>query len=382
MKYHKSFDRHLTILIDSIKALLYHRQSDVFERIDFDNDSIYLEPLLYTYLNQANDKWMSGLLYGYSNDKSIKADVCSNRAGIIYIPQVGYFKTSLPNTWFSIGQANHQYQLDVEGTPVDYSFEPLCILDFGIELQKHQHPLIEDFLLSTHSPVMNFAPENFCEAHIPYLNNALQLLAVSNPKHFALLVKTLKRIALFTETALNSFAALEIHNMIFLNANSWDMEMFYVDHLSHEGAHITFNTLTYESKFSLFKQHYNTAFSQITGDSADHGSLYLSFHGLFTFVEILESLKSCMLNEALSPEVIHEAKGRFAFQLQRFKNSLNTFLELDIVEGEGQQWLDFFLRKYRIIDNEYGHLPKEYTLLMPSYDFNAPAFERNNPLPV
>lgn len=380
MNFYDDFDTQSAAMIDSIKGILYERHSDIFDRLDFYDDKIYQEPLLYAYLNQENEKWLDSIIYGYENVKKAKIEVFSNAEGVIFLPQIGYFKTDKFESTITLTIKDGQCYFELGGKEVKYSFEPLCMLAFGIELQKYQHPLLESLFRSYNLLSSDFVVNDVFVPHINHINSALSIIKEHNENHFNLIQKTLKRVMLFTATEPNSFATLVAHNMVFLNVNSWDNEMFFVDHLSHEGAHVTFNTITFESKVRLFKVHHNTDFSEVTGDSNEQSSLYLRFHGLFTFYEITKSLRSCMLSTELSEEHIHEAKGRFAFQLRRFKNSLIRFEKLDVFEKEGRSMFDFFATYYKGLETEYGQMINNYDLLMPSYDFNCKAFKEKNPI--
>ena len=54
------------LMIENIKMLLYKADEDIFETLDFENDSIYQEPLLYAYFNDKNNKiQLDQILYGY-----------------------------------------------------------------------------------------------------------------------------------------------------------------------------------------------------------------------------------------------------------------------------------------------------------------------------
>lgn len=382
MNFYNDFDAILGIMIDSVKEVLYTRHTDIFDRLDFNDDDIYLEPLLYTYLNQMDDKWLDSLIYGYEKDKKNRILVFSNSEGVIYMPRVGYFITNVPNGEITLNTINEQYQLEFDGKELAYTFEPLLFLSFNVELQKYSHPLLELLFKARNIQSEDFTMRGVFNSHVENIDKALFLIKKFNPDHFSLLEKVLKRIMLFTASRPNSFATIEVQNMVFLNVNPWDNELFFVDHLSHEGAHVTFNILTYESKLKLFKVHFNTNFSDVTGDPEEHSTVYLRFHGLFTFYEILKSLKGVMLTNTLSAKRIHEAKGRFAFQLNRFRISLQSFEKLDIYLDEGLFWLEFFSKEYLKLEKEFGHMAKEYDLKMPTYDFNAKVFENKNPVKV
>lgn len=185
---------------------------------------------------------------------------------------------------------------------------------------------------------------------------------------------------LFNPTDPNCFAVFAAHNTVFLNVKDWDTELFFLDHLSHEGSHVVFNTLTFESKSRLFKFPYDMSFSEATGRKDEHSTLYLRFHGLFTFIEILKTLKAAMHSSILTDEMVHEAKGRIAFQLKRFENSLKSFDGLDIFREEGRVWYNFFVSEYDKFQTELGFIRSEFDMSQQSYDFNWDIFRKLNPV--
>lgn len=48
------------MLVENIKLLLFKYDPDIFDRIDFDNDSIYQEPLLFAFFNSDSQN-----IYGF-----------------------------------------------------------------------------------------------------------------------------------------------------------------------------------------------------------------------------------------------------------------------------------------------------------------------------
>ncbi|MEH6306933.1 hypothetical protein RYH73_14870 [Olivibacter sp. CPCC 100613] len=379
MNYFENFTGLQQNLIDSIKKVLFRRVGNIFDRLDFYDDEIYMEPLLYAFLAQPDDKWLDSIIIGYESDKKKEIDVFSNSSGIIYIPNVGYFKTDLMESSFKFHYSSgSEHGLFQDGLPVNYEFEPIYKLKNGVEVQIHPHPLLEPlFPFKIDKKVQN----DLKDAHMDHLENSFLFLQLGRPEFYDTLLSTLKRVMLFNGTEPNSFAVFGAHNMVFLNVNHWDNEMFFIDHLSHEGSHVIFNTLTYYSKQSeLFNVSYDTSFAEITGRKEEHSDLYSRFHGLFTFVEILKSLKSTLTMQQIDHKLVHETYGRIAFQLNRFDNSLKSFKGLGIFKEEGLLWFRYFENEFEELNNEFGHLRTKYKLSSPTYDFNGQVFLERNPI--
>ncbi|MBE9490301.1 MAG: hypothetical protein IMY67_08420 [Bacteroidetes bacterium] len=85
-------------IINTIKVLLFKKYQKVFNFIKYEDENIYLEPLLFSCFNsvQKNENLIAILeeiLQGYFFKKEeIKVRYSFNKNDVAYIPQVGYFK--------------------------------------------------------------------------------------------------------------------------------------------------------------------------------------------------------------------------------------------------------------------------------------------------
>lgn len=374
------FDNDLSNVIDSMKKMLFNRHNDIFDRLDFENDMIFLEPLLYSYVYQTNDKWLDSIIYGYEKIKKPSIEIFSNSEGIIYMPQEGYFKTNYPNQAFVLITNYNQKDILLNEKKIDYVFEPLLFLDNGMELVKYQHPLFDPIFHDIVKEALEIVIEDVYKTHTENLNKGLKIIEECNNDFYKLLKKNLKKIMLFSGEKPNSFAVMTAHNMIFLNMNNWDNEIFFADHVSHEGGHVIFNTVTYESKYQLFNYHHNISFSEVTNSITQHGTLYLRFHAFYSYVQIIKSLSVFLFNEKNNEILLHEAKGRFIFHMGNFKRSLDLFEIKDLFKPEGRKWFDSFKRYFYSLELKYNELKPMYDLSFQPYDFNSIIFEKQNPL--
>ena len=382
MNYYSEFQNcHLKVL-DTVKQALYSRHPDIFERLDFADDTIYAEPLLFSYLNQADNKWLDCIIYGYEKEKKEKIYVFSNAEGVVYIPNLGYFLTCLPNQQLILNSSGEAMILECEGQLIEYGFEALSFTDFGIEMVKYQHPLFEP--LFTEGEPADYQPvvSGLHKKHLQSINKSLQIIKDCHPALFTLLQCCLKKIMLFNARHPNSFATLSAHNMVFLNVNSWDREFFFVDHLSHEGSHVIFFTLTFESKFELFNCAFDTPVTAFKDIPLRQGTIYLRFHGLFTFMEMTKTLNFCMNSHYGHDDTIHEIRGRFIFHMQRFKLMIDIFERLDIFKKEGWSWFEMFKKNYALLLPAFKELENRYSVRDQPYDFNYAIFAGANNLVV
>lgn len=374
MNYYANFEEHLGAVVDSVKKMLFARHRDIFQRLDFHNDDIYLEPLLYTYLQQQDNKWLDSIIYGYEQSRKPLIAVFPNSNGVIYLPNTGYLRTSFSGNSLILRTTGNTMTLLDGDNEVPFTFEPLLHSEHGIEIVTDHHPLLMNVFTEQGNRPEDIHVSGLHLQHLASFNKGMHIIRQLNPDHFGLLLKNLKKVMLFTATQQNSFAVLSAHNMIFLHVNPWDDEIFFADHISHEGAHVTYFTLTYETRQQLFTINCNTPLGDLVGNPGHYPSVYLFFHGMFTFTEITKTLQGCIDLAGLTPLQQHDVKGRFIFHMQRFKLSLDMFAELNVFKEEGAAWYALFLAQYEAFEQQYTSLLPLYNLTGQPYDFNSKTF--------
>ncbi|WP_313387076.1 hypothetical protein [Chishuiella sp.] len=378
--FYNEFDLRLGEVVDSVKMLLYKRHEDIFERIDFYNDNIFLEPLLYTYLTQKDNEWLDSIIVGYEKKPKRKINVFTNKLGIVYIPNIGYFTTKKNSKMLKLEILSQEEFIMYDGMEkIDFIFEPLCILENEIELIKTQHPLIEKFFIKKDNKKEAVKIESIFEKHINHFNKAYNIIKEYYRSYFDLLHKNVKKVMIY-EGESNSFASIQVHNMIFLNTKNHDDEVFFLDHILHEGAHVIFNTLTYKTKHNLFTVPFNSLLKDFIGNAEEHGEVYGRFHGLFTQSNINSCMKICLEKKVFSGKQEHELIGRFSSNLKRFKNAIYTFNNSNLYTEEGSKWYEFFEKKQKTLYNSNRELIDKYNVSNQPYVFSYKIFSETNPL--
>jgi hypothetical protein len=378
MNFYTDFNTSSQIVIDSLKYLLYTRHPDIFSRVDFEDDKIFEEPLLFTYITQDENKWLDSIIYGYEKSKKDKIEVFSNSEGTIYIPNYGYLLTGYPNFKMQLLTTDVELTLTLDNKSIPFEFEPILILQNKIEIIKYQHPLFEKIFTAGNTENCIIEINGIYKPHIESFTAGLNIISRCNPIFYKALKMNLKKIILFSAKTPNSFVDMKMHNMICLNVNAFDTEFFFVDHISHEGAHLTFNTLTYESKNDFFTVPFDTPFSEATGQNFEHSTIYLRFHGIYTYYEIMKTLEKVILTETLTEEKMHETKGRFIFHLHAFALAIESFEKLDVFKEDGLKLFNYFRNYYSDLAKRYNSWKKMYLFNEQPYDFNLEIFKRQN----
>ena len=379
MNFYNDFDNCQGSVIDSLKLLLYKRHENIFDRIDFEDDTIYQEPLLYTYVTQQDDIWLDAIIYGFEKNPKDRILVFSNKNGIIYFPKVGYFHTEKIADRLYLEKNNSTFSIkDEKNVEVFFRYEPLYFLDEGIELVKTQHPLFENLFKNTSDIVVEVNIDKTYSKHISHFNTALKIIKENNYDYFSLIKKAVKKVMIY-EGEPYSFAAIQAHNMIFLNAHDENDEVFFLDHILHEGAHVIFNTLTYDSKIELFTVPFKTNLSAITKDENDHGELYGRFHGMFTQSNINQCMEICIDRNVFSGKQHRELLGRFSSNMKRFRAGVDRFNIRELYKEDGQKWYDFFFKRYEEIYFRNENLINSFNVSNQPYVFSYEIFDKTNP---
>ncbi len=130
--------------IESIKILLYKNNQEIFEDIDFENDKIYQEPLLYSYFNDEKklNTGLDQILIGYEEGEEKNVKVKSDEFGRIYLPNIGWFTTSLINQ--ELNFLKNKKALFINSEKIDFTFEGIEVIEnTKIEVLKYQIPLLK-----------------------------------------------------------------------------------------------------------------------------------------------------------------------------------------------------------------------------------------------
>jgi len=72
MRYQKLIELGSGLISDSMKMLLYKQNLDLFEKIDFENDRAFTEPLLFAYFNSISElrPSLEQLLWNYFKEEN------------------------------------------------------------------------------------------------------------------------------------------------------------------------------------------------------------------------------------------------------------------------------------------------------------------------
>lgn len=322
---------------DSIRNLILFKDEQQLDRVTFDLDDIFLEPLLFAYFNLRDSKvTLDQILFGYCelNKRPSRFFAYVDHHGIIYLANFGYYKTNLSSKLIELTYSNGK--LSSQACEL-FEYLPLRRLaeHQNIELVRFSNPLINEIFAQWPEvgerriieELFDFNPK--IDLNEDYVCSALSTLKHNCPSDYNDFLECTKKIVLFSNPKLRSFVTRSIHGIVFLNLiDSKINETFFIEELIHQCSHNVFNAITADSS-DYYKVPTETPLSTIIGEDNESRTLFSAFHGQYTVSKGLECILLCLNgSSSLSKEQLYELQGRLAIKKGRFRIGLER-AELD-----------------------------------------------------
>lgn len=381
----KFIQPNMASLAESIKFLIYEKDPKLFELLNFEEDAIFLEPLLFSYFNSKDKRFpLAQILFGYIKESLRPKDieVWADNNGIIYLPQIGYFKTELRNTFL---------KLSCSGSVEDFIFSKgnvnintikessIILPDLNVEIYQHNNVLYSEIFpgLSETGSL-----SGLMDKHSAHLWKAKDIIKKYFPFYFDLIKKVGRGIMIFDSENQFSFGAMRAQGVAFLNTRKANNEVFFVEDLVHQFGHVIFNIVTADKTEFFAIDISNMSLGDLTNDENDKNKeLYGSFHGLFTETSINMCFDILLENKVFSNEKLHELYGRFSDDMKRFKKALEKLNYPHIYTSSGLELYHLFNEQYDRIYQKWEDIIHGYNTSNQGYIFDYNKFVELNPLP-
>jgi hypothetical protein len=378
-------------LIDNIKLILYKKDPSIFEQLDFENDEIYLEPILFAALNSKLIVDVNKLLIGFKNKEIQRAQVemMTDQNGTIYLPNIGYFITSLPNSPVEIS-FEEKYALKQQGKGIDFKLEELVKIHEHFEVVSHPIYLLDEHFFDEFGTDVPVEITEVTKKHLTHLTLALDTIENYAPEWYTLLKSTAKKMVIFNDPSKkrNSFATQSVHGCAFFNAFQENYnEVFFIEDIAHQCGHVIFNAYL-AGKPDVFRIDKNTDIYLI-GERNQYNeprALYVMLHAMYTYESIFTCFDGCLESETFSDHKTHELFGRLTFTLVKFERDYELLSEID-AEGknkyfkkEGLELLHQFKESYKKSISKWGRNIVLLNLNNQPYNFSYSKFLELNPL--
>jgi hypothetical protein len=366
-------------LIENIKILLYKTDFKIFDRLDFNNDKIYQEPLLYAFFNNKDNDNLSFelIIFGYTNKnlRPLQLEIESDEFGRVYLPNLGWIITENPNKKFILlSSKNNKLSLLHNGKKVSFNFEPIEIIaNTNIELLKFPIPLLRQFYYDVDNNLINVEIASISLNQKENLAKGWNLIKQHIPEHFKLIEEVTSKCVIFNiDTYLrNSFATLS------------------VDDIAHQTGHLIFNTLIYEvDKFIAVDKNTILEIIQLGNNTKEGRSIHVLFHALYTYYTSLICLNACLHANAFENTKKHEALGRIKFYIGKCSSDLATIERSNILKinyeelftEEGLTLYNFIKETFILMRTKWWGVVRDFDMSNQPYNFTFSKFLELNPL--
>ncbi|MGA0558253.1 hypothetical protein ACO2Q8_16455 [Larkinella sp. VNQ87] len=367
-------------LADTIRLMLYQHHPAWFERLDYDDDRIFLEPAFFYFFSEKSflPLPLEQLIYGYlpEADRPKRISCLTDPFGFTYLPNVGVLKT---------GVSAKRIDLELKGRHAICHAASDRVLDImPIDYLKGSALALCDhlpFILYTE----NGKPQDFAESASSTkvsqrlsLERAATLLQNHAPFFWHLVEQSTRELAVFNSPMLRSMGAVSYLGTAFINTEGQPHdEVFFIDDLAHQIGHILFYSLTLKVDDYLTVPK-TILLAELTGVSYDKREVYSAFHGLFTYTTILHCLQACLAAQVWSERHQLEAVARMGFYMAKFALDLSYMDDPRIFTPVGRRWYEAFREGFNHIDRFWKSAYQSFDYSSQPYIFNFQAFLKTN----
>lgn len=324
-------------LANGIRRMVYWTSPELFAALAAEDDAPFLEPLLFAAFAAGDAKdVVPGLLVGYlpEHGRPSACTVHSDARGRVYIPGIGTFATSRPDSTLLLHPQGppRNWHLRWHGEPASRAYSPeRHVGSTTVRLLHAHHPLLNRLYVDEANHGVDVREPPADRYAVP-LENALDAVGRAFPRYHEALLHVTRGIVCFSGDEPNSFAAMGAYGVAFFNLGhlrGGDAEVFCVEDLAHQCGHIVFSAMAQGGE-GYFVVDPSTRLRDVVEDVNDDRSLYVTLHGVFTEAVMSVVLKRCLEDGGYDPARARELRGRLAFILHRFLLDLRN-LDVDSV---------------------------------------------------
>lgn len=355
-----------TELVNTIKLLIYKENPSLLEKVDFEDDNIFLEPLLFAYFNSKKEnlvatELLTEIMQGYFVEKEhLQIEHSYNKEGIAYIPNIGYYNSQ---------KEKIEDILKVE----------------NLEILKECPSVLDKYFVEFYKGhIVNPKPKHTSVWQNAYqeLEKALLTIKVHLPHFYEELIFANKRIYMHDNPKILNFASVETLGMLYFYVLGSNNLIYYIEELIHQGSH-NYLYYTVHNKKEYFKIDVeNIIMRDLTKQDWDYRNVYGAFHGLFTVTQRVECFDILLSKNVFSGREKHELLGRLADQFSRFRTGLELLNLEEVYTSKGIEYYNELDQKCINILNKYKKLEQEFDLSNRDLDFRYNDFCTLNPYEI
>lgn len=382
----ENYENGFGILADVMKGKLYTSNRDVFDRLDFNNDDSFLEPMsvLKTTYNPAPSFGYEQLLIGYmeNNKKPEALEVFSDSDGVVYLPNIGYFISNIKNDFLLLrnDQSQAKSTLSYKMQPVVFTFKPVFKIENSpIEIVQYSNPIMDHKFVSDDSLIkvdINSAFEN----HHIQIGKAFKIIGGIEPWFYSCLLKTVKKCVAFYNPKIRSFAASNTIGINYLSAIPEYDEIFFIEDIIHQSSHNILYFITVNLPEYFTGDAKKEPLSNYCGRSDEHRTVYSAVHGAFSLHNIISVMIRIINANLYSNKQKHELLGRFSDNIRRLKKSVDDIGHRQMYTEKGWVFYNLLRDSASALYSEHVSIADKFDTSNQPYVFDFNKFLELNPI--
>ena len=375
-------------LADTIRRLIYQADKSLFDRLDFANDALFLQPLLFGYFTDPTAAvGLPQILYGTVpyRDRPSVIQISTDAAGRAQLGSFADIETALPSATLDFGRRSDGSYCCSRGT-VALPFRmraPLIVPGTQIEVTTDVHPLFHRFFDQPGARMTDAQLVRVPQGCISHLLMALGLMQTHCQAVWAEIAAFTQLIVLYRAAEPNSFAAKSAHGAIFCNVGTDDDEIALLEDVAHQAAHVIFNAFSHDP-MRLIVIDPDTPMNLLCDEELDTRPINAAFHALFTYTLICRVLTKVLDAGVLLERQTHEILGRLGLIFRKFDYDLRILTLPSAYTLAGRRCHEAFDLEYQHFRARYGALVDGFGYDNQPYAFDYACFVARNggPWPV
>jgi HEXXH motif-containing protein len=322
-------------LANAIKILVYEECPHYFELLDINDDSIFLDPLLFAYFNHpdiAHRPPLEQLLAGYipGEKRPLQVPIRADGNNLALLPNIGYFRLMEPPGNDGNGLFLHRsgpgYIIKQGERVIPHEFHPLTFVE-GLEVSTYASPFVLPyFALAWPQAEKEFYSIDFTDiarTHLHHIERGLKLIQRYHAAYYRQLKMTNRRIMLYDYFPVNSFATKTFHGCIFMCARPASSIAFFLDDLVHQCSHNLLNSFITDTSVYFKVDPEQRLLKEFIPNEQEERTVYSAFHGLFTVSQrAIFFSKIYDIPDLFTDSERHELLARYCDQFRRYKSGL------------------------------------------------------------
>ena len=381
-----NFEDSFGTFADSMKATMFQKVQHIFNLLDFEDDQNFLEPLFFLKVgyNPAPLFSFEQIQFGYIDNK-LKPEliqVLSSNKGVVFLPRLGYLTTSALSQSMEMhyNRETGAIKLKIGDQIIAHEFVPVKTLcNSNIELEQYNNPLNDDNFGTKDNPQIVDIEQGFKD-HCGHVEKAMEIIKNEYPWYFSYIEKAVKRIVVFYNDQVRSFASRTTTGISYISAEKEYNEVFFLEDITHQCAHNILYLITVQMQDFFAVDAKNGLISEYNKDGDDRRTIYSAYHGTFSLVNISTLLARILQKEIFEGHKRHELVGRFSDNLKRLGKNISDIKYKEIYADKGWELLMAIEDRYKALIAEYGSFIEKYDTSRQPYSFDYSIFLEDNPL--